>query len=97
MVIYKKKIIIINHRCAQISFALKAHEYIYSLQPFQKKATMPNFKEKFICKWERQREWGWDRLRNYRRTESIKRGKMKEKEREEGRKWGEKKIQLKWK
>lgn len=30
--------------------ALKAHEYIYSLQPFQKKATMPNFKEKFICK-----------------------------------------------
>lgn len=62
MVIYKKKIIIINHRCAQISFALKAHEYIYSLQPFQKKATMPNFKEKFICKWERQREWGRDRL-----------------------------------
>lgn len=27
-----------------------------------------------------------DRLRNYRRTESMKRGKMKEKEREEGRK-----------
>lgn len=27
-----------------------------------------------------------DRLRNYRRIESMKRGKMKEKEREEGRK-----------
>lgn len=53
MVIYKTKIIIINHRCAQISFALKAHEYIYSLQPFQKKATMPNFKEN-----ERDRESG---------------------------------------
>lgn len=31
MVIYKKKIIIINHRCAQISFALKAQEiYIFT-------------------------------------------------------------------
>lgn len=56
---------------------------------------MFNFKEKFICKWERVgggRERERDRLRNYRRIESMKRGKMKEKEREEGRKWGEKKI-----
>lgn len=27
----KKNIIIINHRCTQISFALKTHEYIYSV------------------------------------------------------------------
>lgn len=57
MVIYKTKIIIINHRCAQISFALKAHEYIYSLQPFQKKATMPNLK-KILYANERDRESG---------------------------------------
>lgn len=99
----KKNIIIINHRCTQISFALKTHEYIYSVSLnhsnlFRRKQQCLILKKRVYMQ---MRESGRgrerDRLRNYRRTESMKRGKMKEKEREEGRKWGEKKIQVKWK
>lgn len=75
--------------------------YIYSVSLKHSNLQQCLILKKCLYANEREREWGERekaRLRNYRRIESMKRGKMKEKEREEGRKWGEKKkIQVKWK